>query len=102
MMRIEARDLGRTSGGHRILRGISLDFGSAGVFTIIGPNGAGKTTLLRALALLDKPSAGEVLYDGRAASRLSARDRTALRRVVVGHLRKEQRTTIASHPTSTE
>jgi tungstate transport system ATP-binding protein len=80
MMRIEARDLGRTSGGHRILRCVSLDFAGAGVFTIIGPNGAGKTTLLRALDLFDKPSAGEILYDGRAASGLSARDRTALRR----------------------
>jgi molybdopterin-binding protein len=79
-MRIEARDLGRTSGGHRILRGVSLDLGGAGVFTVIGPNGAGKTTLLRALALLDKPSAGEILYDGRAASGLSAREKTALRR----------------------
>jgi len=79
-MRIEARDLRRTSGGHRILPGVSLDLGGAGVFTVLGPNGAGKTTLLRALALLDKPNGGEILYDGRAASGLSARDRTALRR----------------------
>jgi len=34
------------------------------VLTIIGPNGAGKTTLLRLMALLEKPTSGEILYRG--------------------------------------
>jgi molybdopterin-binding protein len=80
MMRIEARDVHRKSGSHPILRGVSLILQGAGVFVVIGPNGAGKTTLLRILALLDPPSAGDVLYDGRPASGFSGSEKTALRR----------------------
>jgi molybdopterin-binding protein len=79
-MRIEARGVYRKSGKHPILRGVSLAVRGGGAFVVLGPNGAGKTTLLRILALLDKPNAGEVLYDGRPASRFSGAERTALRR----------------------
>ena len=44
-------------------------------WAIVGPNGAGKTTLLRALASLQRPAEGEVLYAGRAAADLPLRER---------------------------
>ena len=79
-MRIEARGVHRKSGKHPILKDVTLVVGGGGAFVILGPNGAGKTTLLRILALLDKPNAGEVLYDGRPASRFSGAEKTAMRR----------------------
>ncbi len=79
-MRIEAGGVFRKSGKHPILKGANLDIAGAGAYVILGPNGAGKTTLLRVLALLDRPGAGEVRYDGRASSRFSGAERTALRR----------------------
>ena len=40
---------------------------------IVGPNGAGKSTLLRILALLERPTEGAVLIDGRPATSLRRR-----------------------------
>jgi molybdopterin-binding protein len=79
-MRIEACGVGKKREGHVLLGDVSLSLPSGGISVVIGPNGAGKTTLLRILALLDRPSSGEVLYDGLSAARLAATRRTTLRR----------------------
>src|SRR5213594_3840387 len=46
---------------------------------IVGHNGSGKSTLLRLLALLERPSEGEVRFEGKA---VTPRDARALRRRV--------------------
>ncbi|MFC3995550.1 ABC transporter ATP-binding protein [Nocardiopsis sediminis] len=53
-----------------------LDFAVAdhAVTAIIGPNGCGKSTLLRALGRLLRPSAGQVVLDGRPISALPPRE----------------------------
>ncbi len=49
------------------LRRVSLAIEPGEFLAVLGQNGAGKTTLLRILALLSKPSSGEILFDGTAA-----------------------------------
>ena len=51
---------------------------------IVGPSGAGKTTLLNILAALDRPTAGEVLLEGRPLSAIRERDLAAFRRSHLG------------------
>ncbi|HVF58192.1 MAG TPA: ABC transporter ATP-binding protein [Thermoanaerobaculia bacterium] len=51
---------------------------------LVGKSGSGKSTLLNLVAGIDLPTAGEVLVDGIALSRLSERDRTLFRRRHVG------------------
>ena len=51
---------------------------------VVGPSGVGKSTLLHILGALDRPTAGEVIVDGRAVSRLSSDELADLRRDRVG------------------
>lgn len=51
---------------------------------ITGPSGAGKTTLLQLLGGLERATEGQVLVQGQELSRLSDRDRTALRGKAIG------------------
>jgi ABC-type branched-subunit amino acid transport system ATPase component len=45
---------------------------------LIGPNGAGKTTLFNTVSGMNRPSAGQVLFEGRDLARLSPADRSRL------------------------
>jgi ATP-binding cassette subfamily C protein LapB len=57
-------------GGPALFSGLELDLPPGGVLVVRGRNGVGKTTLLRLLAGLARPTAGEVLADGRPLARL--------------------------------
>ena len=50
--------------GFRALNGISTDIHRGEVVVIIGPSGSGKSTFLRCLNLLERPTAGQILFDG--------------------------------------
>ncbi|HMC66258.1 MAG TPA: ABC transporter ATP-binding protein [Gemmataceae bacterium] len=64
----------------RALDGVSLSI-SQGSFTVLrGPSGSGKTTLLALLGALERPSGGEVLFDGRELTRCSDVELARLRR----------------------
>ncbi|MBE3008503.1 ABC transporter ATP-binding protein [Microbispora sp. NEAU-D428] len=57
----------------------------AGTFTaVMGPSGSGKSTLLQCAAGLDRPSAGQVVVDGRDLAALGDRKLTLLRRDRIG------------------
>lgn len=51
-------------GEKEVLKSISLTVNRGEVFCLIGPSGAGKTTLLRILNLFEKPTSGELVFEG--------------------------------------
>ncbi len=67
-----------------VLRGIDLSVAPGEMVALVGPSGAGKSTLLQIAGLLERPTSGEVVIDGRPCSRLSDLQRTELRRTAVG------------------
>lgn len=48
-----------------VLRGVNLAVNDGELLVIQGPSGAGKSTLLHILGLLDKPSNGDIIIDGK-------------------------------------
>ncbi|MEK2690709.1 ABC transporter ATP-binding protein [Bdellovibrio sp. GT3] len=53
------------NGELEILRGVSLDINGGEALAILGSSGAGKSTLLQIMGTLDRPSCGEVTFEGR-------------------------------------
>jgi len=72
----------------RALDGVSLEIWRGEVVGIFGPSGSGKSTLLLIAGLLEPPSSGEVLIDGRRVSSAGAEfgDLRAFRRDHIGFI----------------
>jgi putative ABC transport system ATP-binding protein len=62
-----------------ILRGVTFAIEAGEHVSIVGRSGSGKSTLLNLMGLLDTPTEGEYLLDGRPTSGLSQRRRAKLR-----------------------
>jgi len=61
---IEVKDLHKSFGSLHVLNGIDQTFKKGECVAIIGPSGSGKSTFLRCLNLLEKPSGGEIWFNG--------------------------------------
>jgi lipoprotein-releasing system ATP-binding protein len=66
---LSVRDLEKSfsEGGEviHVLRGINLDLNPGDRLAIVGESGVGKSTLLHILGTLDRPTHGQILYDGK-------------------------------------
>ncbi len=61
---IEVRNLYKAFGELQVLKGITERIEKGEVISIIGPSGSGKSTFLRCLNLLEKPTKGQVIFEG--------------------------------------
>ena len=62
---IEVKDLHKNFGSLTVLQGITETISPGDKAAIIGPSGSGKSTFLRCLNLLEKPTGGEIWFEGR-------------------------------------
>ena len=61
---IDIKHLNKSFGTHEVLKDIDFSVNKGEVVCIIGSSGSGKSTLLRCVNLLEKPSGGEIIYNG--------------------------------------
>ncbi|GHD46696.1 lipoprotein-releasing system ATP-binding protein LolD [Thalassobaculum fulvum] len=67
-----------------ILRGVDFCLRPGELVALVGPSGAGKSTLLHIAGLLEAPTSGKVLVDGKDCAGLGDAGRTRLRRDTIG------------------
>jgi len=68
------------------LSGVHLDIERGEFISISGPSGCGKSTLLAILGLLDSPSDGRYVLNGKSAANLDQRDRARMRNREIGFI----------------
>lgn len=73
----------------KALDGVSLNIADGAILGIMGRSGSGKSTLLKQLGLLDRPTSGTALFDGRDVTRLPESERIALRLKYIGYVFQE-------------
>ncbi len=81
MIRIE-NVVKRFPGGQEALSGLTLSVEKGEMVFVTGHSGAGKSTLLRLIALIERPTSGQVIVDGQNTARVSRRKIPAYRREI--------------------
>jgi phospholipid/cholesterol/gamma-HCH transport system ATP-binding protein len=76
---IEIKDIEKSFGGTKILKGISTIFETGKTNLIIGQSGSGKTVLLKSLLGIHTPESGKICFDGRVYSELEPDEKRELR-----------------------
>ena len=71
---LECRDLERSFGGLRALKGVTLDIQRGEIFGLVGPNGSGKTTIVNSITGFYPPDRGEILFEGKSITGVRPHD----------------------------
>lgn len=80
---IQIQNVCKSYRGHdNALNDICLTIADGDIFGIIGMSGAGKSTLVRTINLLERPTSGKIVVDGRDVTQLAGADLRAYRRRV--------------------
>ena len=62
---IKINNLKKEFGKLEVLKNIDMSVNKSEIVAILGPSGSGKSTLLRCMNLLEKPTCGELIFDGK-------------------------------------
>jgi putative ABC transport system ATP-binding protein len=68
---------------------VSLTLEAGDITCVMGKSGSGKSTLLRQLGLIDRPTSGQIVFDGQDVTRLSDGARARMRLTYLGYIFQE-------------
>jgi putative ABC transport system ATP-binding protein len=85
-LREVSRVYGEGASEVQAVRALDLEIDRGEFVVVVGPSGSGKTTLLQLLGALDRPTSGEIDFEGRDLSRLRDGELTALRLRTIGFI----------------
>ena len=68
----------------RALNGVSMTINDGEFTALVGPSGSGKTTMLQLIGCLDRPTAGQIIINGKDATKLNRNQRADLRKGTIG------------------
>ena len=63
-----------------ILKKINIEIKEGKIIALLGPSGSGKSTFLHLIALLDRPTYGEIYFEGKKTSQMSDVEKDEMRR----------------------
>ena len=69
LSKISKKFIGSSNEDIIVLKNINLRINRGELISLTGPSGSGKSTLLHIMALLDKPTSGEVLFNKMSSSK---------------------------------
>ncbi|WP_327310089.1 ATP-binding cassette domain-containing protein (plasmid) [Streptomyces sp. NBC_01298] len=83
---INIEKLSKSFGPRTLWSDVTLTVKRGEMLALVGPSGSGKSTLLNCLGLLEAPSKGAILHEGKDITRFNARQTRRFRREVLGYL----------------
>lgn len=72
----------RTVGYAKIIKSVSFDIHTGEILAIVGESGCGKSTLARLMMGLERPTSGEIMYQGKRIDNLPHRQQMPIRRAI--------------------
>ncbi|MGC9517605.1 MAG: ABC transporter ATP-binding protein [Methanomicrobiales archaeon] len=79
---VELNRISKNYQGKEVLKDINLTVPKGMNLGLIGPTGCGKTTLLRLIDLLEKPSSGDIIFNGKKVNDSSKKEKMDIRRKI--------------------
>ncbi|MDE7083436.1 MAG: ABC transporter ATP-binding protein [Clostridia bacterium] len=81
---IELRNISKNYGNFFALSGVSLQIEDGEFVAVVGESGSGKSTLLNLIGQIDTPSDGEIIINGKTATKLPEKEVAAMRNKTFG------------------
>ena len=84
MSLLELKDISKIYGGLHALDHVSLTVEKGEWIAIMGPSGSGKSTMMNIISCMDKPTSGQVIFDGKDITKESRKKLTEFHRDKIG------------------